>query len=134
MAPAAAALACGVDPESLGDEVDPDSLVEAPFGSPVVEGEHVVAEVVDIDRFGSVRVGIYDTELASFGLDAEKIEMAFGHAVIEVAVGATYSDTEKGGALALVDSSGWLTLAVRNGSAAERFGIEAGSRAHIRPL
>ncbi len=134
MAPAAAALACGVDPEALGDPADPESLVAAPFGPPVSEGEEVVSEVVDIDRFGSVRVGIYDSELPEFGLDTKRLEMAFGHSVIEVEVGATYSDAEKGGVVALIDSSGWLTLAVRNGSAAERFGIEPGARAHIRPL
>jgi S-adenosylmethionine hydrolase len=134
MAPAAAALACGVDPESLGHTVDPEALVEPPFGPPRIEGEHVVTEVVDIDRFGSVRVGIYDSELGEFGLDADRLEMAFGHAVVEVGVGSTYSDTDEGGTVALVDSSGWLTLAVRNGSAAERFGIEAGARAHIRAL
>jgi hypothetical protein len=134
LAPAAAALACGVESAALGHTVDPDTLVPAPFGPPVREGEHVVTEVVDIDRFGSVRVGIYDSELAAFGLDTERLEMAFGHAVIEVVVGSTYSDTGTGDAVALVDSSGWLTLAVRNGSAAERFGIEAGARAHVRPL
>lgn len=133
MAPAAAALACGVDPRSLGSEVDPEALVEAPFGPPVREGEHILAEVVDIDRFGSVRVGIYDTELGAFGLDAERLEMAFGHAVVEARMGTTYSDADKGGVIALVDSSGWLTLAVRKGSAAEKFGIEAGARANIRP-
>lgn len=134
MAPAAAALACAVEPEALGHVVDEDSLVPAPFGPPVREGEHVVTEVVDIDRFGSVRVGIYDSELAPLGLAADQLEMAFGHAVIEVNVGSTYSDTGEGDTVALVDSSGWLTLAVRNGSAAERFGIEAGTRAHIRAL
>jgi S-adenosylmethionine hydrolase len=134
MAPAAAALACGVDPGSLGEAVDPDALVAPPFGPPRIEGEHVVAEVVDIDRFGSVRVGVDDTELAKYGLEADRLEMAFGHAVVEVDMGSTFSDTVEGGPIALVDSSGWLTLAVRNGSAAERFGIEAGARAHIRPL
>jgi S-adenosylmethionine hydrolase len=134
MAPAAAALACGVDPFSLGSEVDPETLVPAPFGAPRQEGEHVATEVVDIDRFGSVRVGIYDTEFEEFGLDAEGLELAFGHAVVEAPMGKTFSDTEKGGVVALVDSSGWLTLAVRNGSAAERFGIEPGARANIRPL
>ena len=134
MAPAAAALACGAEPSSLGDPLDASELVPAPFGLPVAEGGQVVTEVVDIDRFGSVRVGIADTELAQYGLDSGRVEIGFGHAVIEMPLGETFADVPEGGEVALVDSSGWLTVAVRMGSAAERFGIELGTRAHVRSL
>jgi S-adenosylmethionine hydrolase len=36
--------------------------------------------------------------------------------------------------VALLDSSGWLTLAVNLGSAAERYGIEPGAVAHLKAL
>jgi S-adenosylmethionine hydrolase len=134
MAPAAAALACGEEPSSLGSAVDTEELAPAPFGPPIAEGGQVVTEVVDIDRFGSVRVGIADTELAQYGLDGERLEIGFGHAVIEMPFGRTFADAPEGGEVALVDSSGWLTVAVRKGSAAERFGIELGARAHVRSL
>jgi len=132
MAPAAAALACGVEPSSLGHPVDPAGLTPGPFGPCVQEGSHVKAEVVDIDRFGSIRIGITDEELGEFGFDRGTLELGFGHVVIEVPFRETFSDVGEGEPVALLDSSGWLTLALRTDSAADRYGIEPGDAARVR--
>ena len=133
MAPAAAALACGVSPESLGNAVDPGELAAAPFQPCRSEGSHVLSEVVDVDRFGSVRLGVGEEEMAELGLLGDRFEISFGHLVFDVPLGRTFSDVAIGEAVAVVDSSGWLTLAVREASAAEKFGIEPGTPARIRP-
>lgn len=132
LAPAAAALACGVAPESLGKELDPNMLVEAPFAPSRLEGGVLTSEVVDIDRFGSVRIGVTAEDLDASGLAADRLELGFGHLSIDVPFGSSFSDVPMGDPVALVDSSGWLTLAVRAGSAAERYGIEPGTVARIR--
>jgi hypothetical protein len=132
LAPAAAALACGVDPAAVGFAVDAATLVDAPFEESRMENSVVVAEVVDIDRFGSVRLAISADDLVRFDLRGSVLELVFGQAVLEVPFGATFSDVPEGEAVALIDSSGWLTLAVRMGSAAERFGVEPGQIAHVR--
>lgn len=134
LAPAAAALACGVEPASLGDPVPLAALAPAPFAACRVEGDAVVAEVVDIDRFGSVRLSVPGDELEALGLSSGEAEISFGHLAIRAVLGATFSAVAEGEPVALVDSSGWLTLAVRLGSAAERYGIEAGIQAQVRPL
>lgn len=133
LAPAAAALACGVEPRSLGPRVDVDTLAPAPFPAAVVESGTIVAEVVDVDHFGSVRFGVTRDDLTAVGFDGEMLEIGVGHNVVEVPFAATFSDVEEGRPVALVDSSGWLTLAVRTASAAERYGLEPGASARIRP-
>lgn len=134
LAPAAAALACGVEPSAVGASVDPESLAAAPFLPCHEEAGALVAEVVDIDRFGSVRLAVSWADLEDLGVSANRLEMGFGHVLIEVPFGTTFSDVEEGQPVALFDSSGWLTLAVRMGSAADRYGIEPGNVSHLRPI
>ncbi len=134
MAPAAAALACGVQPSSLGHPLDSDALTPAPFGPCASDGLAVKAEVVDIDRFGSVRLGIDTEEIDRLGLRANRLEIAFGHVVVDVPFGDTFSDVEPGEPVAMVDSSGWLTLSVRMERASDRYGLEPGATARVRPI
>lgn len=134
LAPAAAALACGVEPSALGHPVDPAGLAPAPFSSSRVENGTVVAEVVDIDRFGSVRVSLSAIEIEAFGPRPERLELSFGHVVVDVPFGRTFSDVAEGEPVALVDSSGWLTLALRMESAADRYGVEPGAAVHVQAL
>lgn len=134
LARAAALLACGVEASALGDPVDPASLAPAPFRQSHAEGDVLVAEVIDIDRFGSVRLGISAAEAHEHGLDNRRIEIIIGHSRIDVPFGHTFSDVAEGEAVALIDSSGWLTIAVHLGSAAERYGIEEGTVTRVRAL
>lgn len=134
LAPAAAALSCGVQPSSLGDPMDPEALVPAPFSPTVSDGEFVVAPVLERDRFGSLRLRIAAEEMAERGLESERLEVGFGHLALEVPLAGTFADVEEGELVAMIDSSGWLTLAIRMGSAAERYGIEPGVSARVRAL
>lgn len=132
LAPAAALLACGVDVAAFGDAVDESTLVHAPFEPGRREGDGMLAEVIDLDRFGSARVTVSADDVAAHGLDHGRLEIVFGHARIELPFGSTFSDVAEGDPVALVDSSGWLTIAVRLGSAAERYAVEPGMTVHIR--
>lgn len=127
LAPAAAAVACGADPASLGSQVDSGSLSAAPFDEPQVDVGGAVAEIVDIDRFGSARISLTPQDLMRFGDGANALELSFGHVALSVPLARTFSDVQVGEPLALWDSSGWLTLAIRKGSAAERFGLVPGT-------
>ena len=60
--------------------------------------------------------------------------MSSEHFVIGIDTGGTFSDVGEGEPVALVDSSGWLTISVRLESAAERYGVEAGMVTRIRAL
>ncbi len=126
MAPAAAALASGVDASSLGSQVDPAILRPAPFEQARREGDHVAAMVVDVEHFGSVRLTVRSDRLRDLGLDAPRLQMTVGHHSIEAPLARTFSDVERKEPVFIFDSSGWLTLAVREGRAAERYDLEVG--------
>jgi S-adenosyl-L-methionine hydrolase (adenosine-forming) len=134
LAPAAAALACGVRPESLGNEVDASTLAESPFGPCSVDGDFVVGEVLECDRFGSLRFNIPAEELDRLGLNTERLEITLGHNSLVVPLRKTYADVTHGEPVALVDSSGWLTLSLNQGDAADRYGVAAGAHVRVRPL
>jgi S-adenosylmethionine hydrolase len=134
LAPAAAALACGSSAESLGEVVDPASLVAAPFGEAVRDGDYVLGEVLEADRFGSLRLSIPCDDLDSLGLRSDRVEIGLGHNTLAVPFGKTFCEVPEGEPIALVDASGWLVLAVNLGSALERYGVVPGVPVRVRAL
>ena len=134
LAPAAAALACGVDASALGNAIDPDTLAPAPFGRCRSEGGYVLGEVLESDRFGSLRFNVPAEELNSLGLGTGHVEIGLGHNTLVVPFGKTFSDVAEGEPVILVDSSGWLTLSVNMGSAIDRYGVESGMRVRLRSV
>lgn len=132
LAPAAAALACGEEPASLGEPVDPASLTEAPFRPCVVDGIYIIGEVLESDRFGSLRFNVTAEEIERLGLASDRLEISLGHNSLTVPFGKTFSDVSPGDPLALIDSSGWLTLAVNQGDAADRYGVTDGTTVRVR--
>jgi S-adenosylmethionine hydrolase len=134
LAPAAAALACGVEPSSLGEEVDVVTLVQPPFGPCKVEGPYVAGEVLEADRFGSLRFNIPAEDIDSLGLRAERLEVTIGHNALSVPFSTTFASVAEGDPVVLVDSSGWLTLAVNKGDAADRYGVTPGTHVRVRAI
>jgi S-adenosylmethionine hydrolase len=134
LAPAAAALACGVEPGSLGREIEITSLTPAPFGKYTTEGGYVYGEVLEADRFGSVRFNIPFEDLETLGLRTPSLEIGLGHNNLSVPFKVTFSDVAEGEPVVLVDSSGWLTLSVNMGNAMDRYGIEPGMRVRVRSI
>jgi len=134
LAPAAAALACGARVTDLGDEVDASGLVAAPFGECRREESYVYGEVLEADRFGSVRVNVPAEQVDELGLRAERLEVGLGHNTLSVPFGQTFSDVGEGEPVVLMDSSGWLTLSINQGSALDRYGVEIGTHVRLRAL
>ncbi len=134
LAPVAAALACGVAPESLGRLTDQSELAAAPFDLCREEGGLVYGEVLETDRFGSLRFNVPADQLDSLGLRASELEVTVGHNTLIVPVGRAFADVAEGAPIALVDSSGWLTLALNRSSAAERYGVASGAAVQLRSV
>ena len=123
-APAAAALATGAPPSSLGVPLlDAPIRLAAPI--PHYEGKAVVGEVIHVDRFGNLATNLTP-------------ELVPPYAVLEVeglVVGPlrqTYSDVTRGELLAYLGSGGEIEIAVRDGSAATRLGVGLGGRVIAR--
>lgn len=134
LAPAAALLSCGVEVESFAEPTDAATLVPAPFEPAHREGDSAVTEVIDVDRFGSIRIAVTAENVEGWGFAGRRLEFVLGHVRIAAPFGSTFSDVPESDPVALVDSSGWLTLAVNLGSAAERYGIEAGASVRVSAI
>lgn len=117
MAPAAAMLACGSQPEELGPPIDNPVLLDvAPAAPGATSGQ-----IIHCDRFGN----------ATANVPAAVIEEN-PHAQVQAGsenlgrLKRTYVEAAPGEALALIGSSGLLEIAVRDGSAVERLGLRVG--------
>jgi len=89
--------------------------------------------VLEADRFGSIRFNIPSEQLAELGLKADKLEVSLGHNTLVVPLRSTYADVAEGEPVALIDSSGWLSLAVNMGDASDRYGVDSATPVRVRP-
>jgi hypothetical protein len=108
-APAAAMLTLGKHPSELGDRIsDPVTLY---WPEPVIEGKIIRGEVLYIDRFGNLITNI-EGELLNAGVDLVEIG---GFKI--VGLKTHYFEAERGELLALIGSSNYLEISVREGNA-----------------
>ena len=122
-APAAAHLSLGLPPEALGDPVQA-LLALPPLRARRRRDGALQAQVVHIDRFGNVVT------------DARVEELPEGTFVVELAgqsvPGPVRTYAEAKGLTALVGSSGYLEVALPNGSAAGALGVDIGDAVLVR--
>jgi S-adenosylmethionine hydrolase len=117
--PAAAHLARGVPLEALGEAIEPPGLVRFPVPVPSYHNDgRITAHVQHIDGFGNCT-----TDLPGDALDASaRWRIQAGRRTIE-GLHHTFGDVPEGEPVALVDSTGFVAIAVRNGNAAEVLGL-----------
>lgn len=119
-APAAAALARGASPASLGPPFANPTIRRTP--EPVREADGWTrGEVIVVDRFGNAVTNLPGVQVR---------EVRVGNR--EVPVGRAYGVVEPGEPVALVGSSGLLEIAVRDGSASAALGLARGSVVRCR--
>jgi len=128
--PAAAHLANGVPLLELGETLPAASLVRFAIPSPHrhLDG-HMTIHVQHIDRFGNCT-----TDLPGEWLQAApqwRIEVP-GTTIRSIA--HTFGDVPEGAPVALVDSTNYLAIAVRNGSAAQVLGLDVGAPIEMWPI
>jgi S-adenosyl-L-methionine hydrolase (adenosine-forming) len=126
-APAAAHLAAGMALDGLGSAVPLESLVELKLAEPEVERGRIVGEVLDIDRFGNVRLNIRPAHLKAAGLDdAATLEIATTGLVAQAPRVASYGQVEVGTYGILVDAWEWMAIMRYEANAAADLGVRAG--------
>ena len=123
-APAAAALARGAAPETLGEPFA-RIPVRLTYTEPHYEGKSVVGEIVYVDRFGTLVTNLTPDLVPPYAvLEVEGLEIG--------PLRRTFGDVPTGGLLAYVGSGGAVEIAVRDGSAARRLGLGVGGRIRAR--
>jgi S-adenosylmethionine hydrolase len=133
-APAAAWLATGRPIEDLGPAIDPASLVTRRLVEPEVEPRLIKGEVLDIDRFGNVRLNLRPAHLERAGLASEpELQVTTPSVSARVRRVATYRDVPEGEHGILVDAWRWLSIVRYAESAAAHLGVSPGDLVWIRP-
>lgn len=126
-APAAAHLATGAPLSALGPPVDPGSLQLVGLADPEVGDRRLSAEVLDVDRFGNVRLNVRPQHLEAAGLAPdETLEIASTATGTRVRRVRTFGEVTDAGCGALTDAWGWLSIIRFEASAADLLEVRVG--------
>lgn len=137
-APIAARLALGLDPEAVGDELDPDDIVKMERRPAVVDDDHIHGRVVQIDHFGNMQLNVVKAEVEAIGvLEGDLLEARLNGRVFHARYARAFSEADLGELCLIEDSYKWMTLAAYRGSAermieARRGDLVVLSRIHQR--
>ena len=117
-------LAAGVPLTDLGPVITDPVRINLP--RPVVSPFRVTGEVSMIfDHFGNIITNIHRDDLAQLGGAPEALNVRIGSVIIRGMVN-TFGERPLGTLIALIGSSGYVMLAVTNGSAAQRLRPQIG--------
>jgi S-adenosyl-L-methionine hydrolase (adenosine-forming) len=119
-APAAAALARGEALDTLGGEAKPPIIRRTPEPVRRADGS-IDGEVIVVDRFGNAVTNLV-------GMRGGTIEVG----AVKIPVRHAYAEVESGELVALVGSTGFIEVAVRDGDAATRLGLSRASIVTLR--
>lgn len=122
MAPVAARVSLGLDPDRLGQPLE--KLVQLDWPRANQTPGKIVGEVLWIDSFGNLITNITAKMLAEVPADRRVRVVCEGHKV--EGIESTYGDHPPSRLIALFGSSGRLELATVNDNAAIRLGVETG--------
>ena len=129
LAPAAAHLARGSEPESLGPRLA--KLISLRNFEPIADDHGFVGEVIFRDAFGNLITNLAADRLAppeqniwSFEIAGERVET----------IVRTYGDAPTGTLVALVGSTGWIEIAEVNGDAGRHLSAGPGTTVWARKL
>jgi hypothetical protein len=116
-APAAAALARGESFESFGSVLASPIVRRTPEPTRRDDGS-IEGEVISVDRFGNAITNLIALRAGSIRVGATEVPLA-----------RTYAAVDRGAFVAVVGSTGFIEIAMRDGSAADRLGLSRG--AHV---
>jgi S-adenosylmethionine hydrolase len=116
-APVAAHLSLGVSLDSFGNEIKYVNILCDSMAYKNVKGE-IVGKVIQIDYFGNIVTNIEASSIAF-----NKCSISIGGRHIE---GIDRYYAQKLGLLAVVGSSGYLEISIRNSNASQELGINIG--------
>ncbi|NTV12719.1 MAG: SAM-dependent chlorinase/fluorinase [Desulfobulbaceae bacterium] len=134
LAPVAARLAAGLNPELVGPALAVAELIRLPDLEPLVDrpAGTVAGRIEQVDRFGNLVTNIRSTLLPEvFGAGRGGLLICCGAGEVRGLV-ATYADVAVGGAAAVSGGRGFLELVVNQGRAADYFRAGTGASVLVR--
>lgn len=133
-APAAAFLACGVPIDDFGANVDPASLMEAPYDEAVAGGGLVNAKVIQINHFGSIHLNITHEQWDSLNISkGENVSFCVpGSKEMFLRAGETFGDVPEGEPVIMKDDYGRVEIAVNMGSFIKEYPLQIGADIQLK--
>ncbi len=129
-APVAANLARGVPLASVGRLINEIELPS--FTEPVVKGKIIEGEVLYVDDFGNVVLNIEEELLREIGTSYNALlRVVLESTELKLKLIPSYGYAKEGEPLLLINSEGFLELAINKGDAAKTFGLQPGARVRI---
>jgi S-adenosylmethionine hydrolase len=131
-APAAAYLARSITLFELGPQIDPTTLERIDIAPPIRKGTLIDAHIIHVDRFGNLITSIPLTlvpELFSVQTAGQAMRILFPSRDIVVDKRRRFfaEGPDDGEPFIYGDSSGYVSIAVRNGNAAKVLGVSFGT-------
>ena len=127
MAPVAAHLSLGLDPQQLGPPLE--RLVDFSWPGVRIDPDRIVGAVLEIDSFGNLVTNISDEMLS--GRPTDNRAWVICNIYETWGIYSTYGSQPQGTLVALVGSSGRLELSVVGDNAAARLGVQIGERVTV---
>jgi hypothetical protein len=129
LAPVAAHWSLGTDLAKFGPAVDVATLMTLPPDAPWRVGAALVGRIQSIDAFGNLISNIREADLPAGDFSTVSIGLGVGQIV---GINHCYSDRPVGSLLALINSSGFLEIAVNGGNAAKVLDVAPGIEFYIK--
>lgn len=131
-APAAAYLAKGVKIEEFGPEVKLDDLVPAPYSEATIRNSVMEAEVININKFGSLNLNILHATWDKLNIRLkQKVKVSIRGKKIEMVFAETFGQVEVNIPLILKDDYGRVEIAINLGDFAKEYGVKLGDQVLI---
>ena len=119
-------LAAGLPPEKLGPQIDTGELVTLRLPEADVLTGEVRAQVLDVDRFGNVRLNVRPGDLPAAGVEGSRVKVATTDASATAERVSTYAEVAPGEYAVIEDAWGWITVIRFEANAAAELGVRPG--------
>jgi len=129
-APAAAHLCRGVPLSDLGPAVDVATLTPGMLPVSQRDGDDLVAEVLWVDRFGNCQLNVDPAEVDEMAATGV-LQVTAGEDLRTAERARAYADVPPGRVGLVTDSSGLVSLALPQRSAADELGLHEGSEVRL---
>jgi S-adenosylmethionine hydrolase len=131
--PAAAHLVLGLDPGELGEAVDPVSLVRLELPKAEIGRRRIRATCLYVDRFGNVQLNLTARDVEVLGIvPGRKVEVELPMDRFYAVAARTFADARPGDIVLYEDAYQNIAVAISRGSAAQTFGVRAGTEVRLR--
>lgn len=126
--PVAARLATGAEVADVGPEIDPAGLHRLHLPEPVVDDDHVHAEVCAVDHFGNLALNLARSDLEAAGIVlGDTVELRVDGRRLLVPFLHGYGEVAPGRVAVCEDSFRRVTIAVNLGRASDTLRVRRGS-------